>query len=73
MEKTVLDLTLGEEAVIKGFKEDSVACKLLTIGIVPHTKISLVRRGPFGGAVCLKLGHTFVAVRNAEAEAILID
>lgn len=73
MVKTVLDLTIGEEAVIKDFKEESVACTLLTIGLVPHTRISLIRKAPFGGAVCLKLGQTFVAVRNSEAQAIIIE
>ncbi len=73
MNRTVLDLAIGEEAIVKDFKEASVACKLLTIGIVPQTRISLIRKAPFGGAVCLKLGRTFVAVRNAEAKAIILE
>ncbi len=70
MNRTVLDLKIGEEAVIKDFQEASVACKLLTIGIVPDTRIALIRKAPFGGALCLKLGQTFVAVRKNEAKAI---
>ena len=71
-DRTVLDLGNGEEAVIRSFHEESVACKLLTMGIVPDTKVTLIRRAPFGGAVCLKLGQTFVAVRNSEAKAIIL-
>lgn len=73
MSKTVLDLNIGEEGIIKDFEEASVACKLLTIGLVPDTRISLIRKAPFGGAVCLKLGQTFVAVRNSEAGAIILQ
>lgn len=73
MDKTVLDLAIGEEAVVKDFKEASVACKLLTIGIVPQTRIVLIRKGPFGNALCLKLGETFIAVRKAEARAIILE
>jgi len=70
--RTVLDLKEGEEGLVKDFKDSRIACNLLTIGIIPDTPISLVRKAPFGGAVCLKLGRTFVAVRSAEAKSILI-
>ena len=73
MNRTVLDLKIGEEAVVRDFHEASVACKLLTVGIVPQSRISMIRKAPFGGAVCLKLGETFIAVRNREARAILVD
>ena len=73
MNRTVLGLDVGEEAVVRDFHEANVACKLLTIGIVPDAKISLIRKAPFGGAVCLKLGDTFIAVRNNEAKTILVD
>ena len=73
MNRTVLDLDVGEEAVVRDFHEANVACKLLTIGIVPDARISLIRKAPFGGAVCLKLGDTFIAVRNNEAKTILVD
>ena len=73
MERTVLNLSIGEEATISRFKEASVACKLLTIGIVPDARITLMRKAPFGGAVCLKLGQTFIAVRNSEAGSIILE
>jgi len=73
MKRTLLDLEIGQEGIVKDFEEASLACKLLTIGIVPDTKISLVRRAPFGGAVCLRLGQTFVAVRDSEAKAIILQ
>ena len=71
-QRTVLDLKVGEEGVIRDFLDSTMACKLLTIGLVPETKVKLLRRGPFGQAVCLQLGRTYVAVRNAEARSIII-
>jgi len=73
MNRTVLDLKVGEEGIISDFKEASVACRLLTIGIVPDSRISVIRKSPFGGALCLKLGETFVAVRKSEAKAIILQ
>lgn len=70
--RSVLDLKFGEKAVVVGFAEPNVACQLLTIGIIPDLPISLVRRAPFGGAVCLRLGETVVAVRSSEAKNILV-
>ncbi len=71
--RTVLDLNIGEEALVKDYTDTRIACKLLTIGIVPNTPIALIRKAPFGGAVCLRLGATFVAVRRSEAKSILIQ
>ena len=72
MERSVLDLKKGEEATVKQFSDSSIACKLLTIGIIPDSRIKMIRKSPFGGAYCLKLGNTFVAVRHKEAKSIII-
>ncbi len=73
MSRCALDLEIGESAIVKSFSDNSMACKLLTIGIIPDSRISMVRESPFGGAYCLKLGKTYVAVRKSEAQSILID
>jgi len=70
--KTVLDLKVGEEGVIKDVKEESYACKLLTLGITPDTHVSLIRRSPLGSAVCLKIGETYLAIRKKEAKSIAL-
>ena len=71
--RNVLDLKMREEGIVKHFNDSSMACKLLTIGIIPDSRIVLVRKAPFGGAYCLKLGNTFVAVREKEARSIIIE
>lgn len=73
MKRTVKDLNIGEEAIVKDFYESSISCTLLSLGIVPRTRITLLRKAPFGGAICLKLGGTIVAIRTKEAEAIIIE
>lgn len=73
MNRNVLDLAKGEEATVKEFADSSMACKLLTIGIIPDSRITMIRKSPFGGAYCLKLGDTFIAVREKEAKSIVIQ
>lgn len=73
MEKSVFDLRNREAGRIKYFKDQSLACTLLTIGMVPETRVIMMSRSPFGGAVRLKIGDTFIAIRDNEAKNIIID
>ncbi len=70
--KTILDLKIGESAKVEKFANDNLSCKLLTMGILPDTKITLVRKAPFGGAYYLKLNGNNIAVRENEAASIII-
>lgn len=67
-----MDLAKGESAVVEQFKDESLSCKLLTMGILPDAKITMVRKAPFGGAYYLKLNGLNVAVRENEAASIII-
>lgn len=71
-QRTILDLRLGEEGTVQKFSEASLACNLLTLGVLPETKIKMVRKSPMGNAVCLKLGDYLLAVRKAQASKIII-
>jgi len=73
IDRCLWDLKNGEESTIKSFNESIAACKLLTIGIVPKARIAMIRRSPFGGAACVRLGGTYIAVRKSEAKSILIN
>ncbi len=72
MSKTVLDLRIGEQGVIKALKEESMTCTLLTLGITPETTISLIRKSPLGSALCIRIGDTDVAIRKKEAQSIIL-
>ncbi|MDG2449141.1 MAG: FeoA family protein [Saprospiraceae bacterium] len=70
--RTILDLKPGEEGTVQKFNESSLACNLLTLGVLPETKIKMVRKSPMGNAVCLKLGDYLLAVRKSQASKIII-
>ena len=71
--RTILDLNRGESAKVVKFVDESLSCKLLTMGILPDAKITLVRKAPFGGAYYLKLNGHNLAVRENEAASIIIS
>lgn len=70
---TVYDLKEGQSAYIKSVLTDSHTCKLLTLGLLPQTKVTFVRSAPIGRARYLKIGDHYVAIREDEARTILIE
>ena len=70
---TVFDLNEGQSGLILSISKDSYTCKLLTLGLLPKTKVTYVRSAPFGGARYLKIDNHYVAVREEEARAIVIN
>ncbi|MCB0647733.1 MAG: ferrous iron transport protein A [Saprospiraceae bacterium] len=72
-QRSVLHLREGEWAYIQSLEELDLTCRLLTLGVLPKSKVQLVRKAPFGGAYYLKINENCVAVRTEEAKHILID
>jgi ferrous iron transport protein A len=73
MDRSVLDLSVGQWAYIKSLEELELTCKLLTLGILPKSKVEFIRKAPFGGALYLKINDHIVAVREDEAAQIKIE
>ena len=73
MEKPLSTLSLGEIAYIKDCTDNSYACKLLTLGLLPKTQVCIVRKAPIGGALYIKLNGHQIAIRKEEADAIIVE
>jgi ferrous iron transport protein A len=73
MKKSVIDLKQGQWAYIKSLDELELTCKLMTLGILPKSKVEYIRKAPFGGALYLKINDHIVAVREEEASQIKIE
>ncbi len=59
--------------VIKRFSNKVVARKLLSMGILPGMKISIVRRAPFGGSLYIMAGSQYIALRKEEFQDIITE
>jgi len=73
MKRTVLDLKVGEQGYVKSFENLDCACKLLTLGLLPKSRVTLVRKSPLGDALYLQLDGHKIAIRNTEGQSILIE
>lgn len=70
--KNITELQVGSTAVISEFSNCHVACKLMAMGLLPGSVISLQRKSPFGGAFYIKSKNHYVALRSHEAQSVLL-
>ena len=71
--KNITELQIGKNAVIGEFSNCHVACKLMAMGLLPGSSISLMRKAPFGGAYYIKAKNHYVALRSNEALSVLLS
>ncbi|MGB4958402.1 MAG: FeoA family protein [Saprospiraceae bacterium] len=70
---TLAHLKPGASAYVSLLDENSYTCKLLSLGILPKVKVTMVRKAPFGGAYYVKLEGHQLAMREEEAATIYLQ
>lgn len=60
----------GAVAVVAVHGTGAISKRLMEMGIVPGVKLRLVKAGPFGDPIEIRLRGYSLAVRKSEAEAI---
>ena len=74
MTKTVADLELGEQAVVKKYRvRGSLGKHLREMGLVKGTTVKLERRAPLGYPVAIRIQGFSLALRKEEAMAIELE
>jgi ferrous iron transport protein A len=72
--RTITDLRPYESAKAISFTDNELACKLTSMGLLPGTKIQMVRQSPLGDAVYIKIDDGLrIALRKEEAASIRIE
>lgn len=73
--QTIFDLKQGDSGRISGYSSEEVPMKFYELGLIPGSFVTLKKRLPFGGPVCIQLleSSNLIALRNTEARSILID
>lgn len=68
------ELEAGTRAVVRKVSgEPELLRRLMELGFVPGTTITLVRRAPMGDPIELRLRGTHFSIRNSEADRIDVD
>ena len=58
---------------IRGFSDDRMASKLLSMGVLPGSQIRIVRIAPLHGGYYVQINGLNIALRVNEAESIIVD
>ncbi|NJC26695.1 FeoA family protein [Neolewinella antarctica] len=64
--------TIGTTGVIDRFTNENLAGKLLDIGVRPGSRLSIIRKSPFGSCWYVKIDRHCLALRKQELACILI-
>jgi Fe2+ transport system protein FeoA len=72
--KSLAGLSLGASAVIRRVGSGrSVARRLMELGLVPGTRVTLLRVAPFGDPLELRVRNYALSIRRSEALTIEVD
>jgi len=71
---TLRDVAIGESAMITGFTQaqPQLRRKLLAMGVMPGTLVTIQRVAPLGDPIQIKLRGTSVSLRYQEAAILVV-
>ena len=71
--RTLPELKINESARTLSFSDPALAGKLTSMGLLPGSRIEMVRPAPFGKAYYIKADGVRMALREEEAASILLE
>jgi ferrous iron transport protein A len=66
-------LPIGESAIIRGFKDEEISLKLIELGCIPGSKITMIRKAPFGDPIAFACSGSLISIRLQEAATVKIE
>ncbi|MEL7119148.1 MAG: FeoA family protein [Bacteroidota bacterium] len=70
--QTVSSLKKGGSGIISTFDDEHVAKKMMSMGVLPGAFVKYIRKAPFGGGCYIQVDNLLIALRNQEAEGIVL-
>ncbi len=72
MPRSLIQLLQGETGHIVSFLNDQIAGRFLAMGVLPGSRVEVVRVGPLAGGYYLKVDGRKIGVRKGEAASIVV-
>lgn len=69
---SLLAMPQGQSATVSHFKDQFIAGRLMSMGVLPGSQVRILRRAPFGGGLYIQADELFIALRNEEADMVCI-
>jgi len=70
--KTIADLKIGERGIIVNFTDEGLSLKLLEMGCLPGTQVTMTHIAPFGDPIAVKVSGYVLSMRKDEAATIIV-
>tara|TARA_R110000796_G_scaffold96719_1_gene202937 strand:+ start:335240 stop:335521 length:282 start_codon:yes stop_codon:yes gene_type:complete len=71
--RSLAELKKNERGIIKGFNDDSLSVKLIEMGCLPGTEVSVDLIAPFGDPIAIGVSGYCLSLRKNEAACIMIE
>lgn len=62
----------GTNGEVSHFSNPQIGSKLMAMGVLPGSRIYVVRKSPFGGGCYVKVDNFLLALRKEEADSIVL-
>ncbi len=73
MQTSVVQLKIGQKAIIKDFDIDEIPLKLIEMGCLPGNTVEILQIAPFGDPLFLNINDSFLAIRLETACKIQVE
>lgn len=73
MQTSIVQLKIGQKAIIKDFDIDDVPLKLIEMGCLPGNIVEILQIAPFGDPLFLNVNDSFLAIRLETACKIQVE
>ena len=70
---TLRDGTTGMNLKISEIGDSALKERLMTMGLIPGTKVQILRSAPLGDPVAIRVRSYNLAIRKADAEKIAVE
>ena len=70
---TLKDAQVGSTVRIDSIGESELKPRLLTMGLIPGTRVEILRSAPFGDPIAIRLRAYNLALRKDDAEKIQVS
>lgn len=65
-------LQAGSVGTVARFNDERLGSKLLAMGVLPGSRLEILRAAPFGGGVVVKIDDHLLALRKEELLCIIL-
>jgi ferrous iron transport protein A len=73
MIQSLATLKPGYSGVIAGFDDAEISLKLIELGCIPGTPVTMVRKAPLGDPVAFYCSGSLISIRMQEAQTVQIE